>query len=58
MVNQAAKIHYMSGGKWKVPMVFRLTMARRAARRRSTHSRCTPPSHIPGLKRRPPVDAA
>ena len=21
MVNQAAKVHYMSGGKWKVPMV-------------------------------------
>src|SRR5207302_4717341 len=26
MVNQAAKIHYMSGGTWKVPMVFRATM--------------------------------
>ena len=26
MVNQAAKIHYMSGGKWKVPMVIRATM--------------------------------
>src|SRR5687767_6709241 len=25
LVNQAAKIHYMSGGKWKVPMVLRLT---------------------------------
>ena len=23
IVNQAAKIHYMSGGKWKVPMVVR-----------------------------------
>src|SRR5512138_1170320 len=23
MVNQAAKIHYMSGGKWKCPMVMR-----------------------------------
>ena len=23
MVNQAAKVHYMSGGKWKVPMVVR-----------------------------------
>src|SRR4029077_5834062 len=23
MVNQAAKVHYMSGGKWKVPMVMR-----------------------------------
>ncbi len=26
MVNQAAKVHYMSGGKWKVPMVMRATM--------------------------------
>src|ERR1700745_3896055 len=33
VVNQAAKIHYMSGGKWKVPLVFRATMGptRRAA---------------------------
>src|ERR1700681_20643 len=26
IVNQAAKVHYMSGGKWKVPMVMRTTM--------------------------------
>src|ERR1700731_1514619 len=26
IVNQAAKIHYMSGGTWKVPMVLRTTM--------------------------------
>src|SRR6202044_3554111 len=26
MVNQAAKVHYMSGGKWKVPMVMRTTL--------------------------------
>src|SRR5450759_2542937 len=25
MVNQAAKIHYMSGGRWKVPMLMRTT---------------------------------
>ena len=25
MVNQAAKVHYMSGGKWRVPMVLRST---------------------------------
>src|ERR1700730_16621014 len=25
MVNQAAKIHYMSGGSWKVPLVMRTT---------------------------------
>src|SRR6187431_3382436 len=26
VVNQAAKVHYMSGGAWKVPMVIRATM--------------------------------
>src|SRR6202161_3323835 len=26
MVNQAAKVHYLSGGKWKVPMVMRATL--------------------------------
>src|SRR4029453_1996121 len=26
VANQAAKIHYMSGGKWKVPLVIRATM--------------------------------
>src|SRR3984885_15169648 len=26
VVNQAAKVHYMSGGKWKVPMVLRTTL--------------------------------
>ena len=26
MVNQAAKVHYMSGGAWKVPMVLRTTL--------------------------------
>ena len=37
MVNQAAKIHYMSGGKWKVPMVMRATMGatRRSAAQHS-----------------------
>src|ERR1041384_560005 len=33
-VNKAAKIHYMSGGKWKVPMVIRATMG--ATRRSAT----------------------
>src|SRR5712692_6825222 len=51
MVNQAAKIHYMSGGKWKVPMVFRLTMGatRRSAAQHSQSLQAWP-SHIPGLK--------
>ncbi|HSL23916.1 MAG TPA: alpha-ketoacid dehydrogenase subunit beta [Vicinamibacterales bacterium] len=51
MVNQAAKIHYMSGGKWKVPMVLRTTLG---ATRRSAaqHSQSLHAwySHIPGLK--------
>src|SRR5438874_13121819 len=51
MVNQAAKIHYMSGGKLKVPMVMRTTLGatRRSAAQhsQSLHAWC---SHIPGLK--------
>src|SRR3989475_8747213 len=37
LVNQAAKVHYMSGGTWKVPMVLRTTLgaARRSAGQRS-----------------------
>src|SRR5919197_1304187 len=37
MVNQAAKVHYMSGGKWKVPMVMRATLGatRRSAAQHS-----------------------
>jgi pyruvate/2-oxoglutarate/acetoin dehydrogenase E1 component len=51
MVNQAAKIHYMSGGKLSVPMVMRTTLG---ATRRSAaqHSQSLHAwfSHIPGLK--------
>jgi pyruvate/2-oxoglutarate/acetoin dehydrogenase E1 component len=51
MVNQAAKIHYMSGGKLTVPMVMRTTLG---ATRRSAaqHSQSLHAwfSHIPGLK--------
>ena len=51
MVNQAAKIHYMSGGKWKVPMVMRATLG---ATRRSAaqHSQSLHAwfCHVPGLK--------
>lgn len=51
MVNQAAKIHYMSGGKLKVPIVLRTTLG---ATRRSAaqHSQSLHAwwSHIPGLK--------
>jgi acetoin:2,6-dichlorophenolindophenol oxidoreductase subunit beta len=51
LVNQAAKVHYMSGGHWKVPMVVRTTMG---ATRRSAaqHSQSLHAwfSHVPGLK--------
>ena len=51
MVNQAAKVHYMSGGKWKVPLVLRTTLG---ATRRSAaqHSQSLHAwlSHVPGLK--------
>ncbi|OFW10347.1 MAG: pyruvate dehydrogenase [Acidobacteria bacterium RIFCSPLOWO2_02_FULL_67_36] len=51
IVNQAAKIHYMSGGKLKVPMVLRTTMgaARRSAAQHS-QSLHVWLSHVPGLK--------
>src|SRR5579871_1239451 len=51
MVNQAAKIHYMSGGKLKAPMVMRTTLG---ATRRSAaqHSQSLHAwfSRVPGLK--------
>jgi pyruvate dehydrogenase E1 component beta subunit len=51
LVNQAAKVHYMSGGRWKVPMVVRTTLG---ATRRSAaqHSQSLHAwfSHVPGLK--------
>jgi pyruvate dehydrogenase E1 component beta subunit len=51
IVNQAAKVHYMSGGKLKVPMVVRTTLG--ATRRTGAqHSQSLHAwfSHIPGLK--------
>jgi pyruvate dehydrogenase E1 component beta subunit len=51
VVNQAAKIHYMSGGLWKVPMVLRTTLG--AGRRSAAqHSQSLHAwfAHIPGLK--------
>ena len=51
MVNQAAKVHYMSGGHWQVPMVLRTTLG---ATRRSAaqHSQSLHAwfCHVPGLK--------
>ena len=51
MVNQAAKTHYMSGGKLKVPLVMRTTLG--ASRRSAAqHSQSLHVwfSHIPGLR--------
>src|SRR6188768_4283498 len=51
LVNQAAKIHYMSGGKWKCPMVMRATMgATRRSAAQHSQSLHAWPSHVPGLK--------
>src|SRR5260221_302153 len=51
LVNQAAKVHYMSGGKGEVPMVLRTTLG---ATRRSAaqHSQSLHAwlCHVPGLK--------
>jgi pyruvate/2-oxoglutarate/acetoin dehydrogenase E1 component len=51
MVNQAAKVHYMSGGKLRAPMVLRTTMGagRRSAAQHSQSLHAWT-SHIPGLK--------
>jgi pyruvate dehydrogenase E1 component beta subunit len=51
IVNQAAKVHYMSGGKLKVPMVIRTTLG--ASRRSAAqHSQSLHAwfCHVPGLK--------
>src|SRR5437867_9686176 len=51
LANQAAKIHYMSGGKWKVPLVVRATLgATRRSAAQHSQSLHAWPSHIPGLK--------
>src|SRR4051812_22988367 len=51
LVNQAAKIHYMSGGNFSVPMVVRTTLGagRRTAAQHSQSLHAWV-SHIPGLK--------
>src|SRR2546430_3122113 len=51
MVNQAAKIHYMSGGEWKVPLVVRTTLgATRRSAAQHSQSLHAWVSHVPGLK--------
>ncbi len=51
IVNQAAKVHYMSGGKLKVPVVVRTTLgATRRSAAQHSQSLHAWVSHIPGLK--------
>src|SRR5215472_10339489 len=51
LVNQAAKIHYMSGGRLKVPLVLRTTLgATRRSAAQHSQSLHAWVSHIPGLK--------
>lgn len=51
MTNQAAKTHYMSGGKLTVPMVLRTTMgAGRATAAQHSQSLHVWLSHVPGMK--------
>jgi pyruvate dehydrogenase E1 component beta subunit len=51
LANQAAKVHYMSGGKWQVPIVFRTNLGatRRSAAQHSQSLQAWP-SHVPGLR--------
>jgi pyruvate/2-oxoglutarate/acetoin dehydrogenase E1 component len=51
IVNQAAKVHYMSGGKMNVPIVFRTNLgaSRRSAAQHSQSLHAWV-SHVPGLK--------
>jgi acetoin:2,6-dichlorophenolindophenol oxidoreductase subunit beta len=51
IANQAAKVHYMSGGKLKVPLVIRTTLgATRRSAAQHSQSLHAWVSHIPGLK--------
>ncbi|HKS70839.1 MAG TPA: alpha-ketoacid dehydrogenase subunit beta, partial [Ktedonobacterales bacterium] len=51
LANQAAKVHYMSGGKLKVPLVVRTTLgATRRSAAQHSQSLHAWVSHIPGLK--------
>jgi acetoin:2,6-dichlorophenolindophenol oxidoreductase subunit beta len=51
LANQAAKVHYMSGGKLKVPLVIRTTLgATRRSAAQHSQSLHAWASHVPGLK--------
>jgi acetoin:2,6-dichlorophenolindophenol oxidoreductase subunit beta len=59
IANQAAKVRYMSGGAWHVPMVVRTTLG--AGRRAAAQHSQSPHAmfaHVPGLKVVVPSDAA
>ena len=57
LVNQAAKLRYMSGGKLSVPMVMRAPVG--ATTRGAQHGQCPESyfAHVPGLKVVAPSDA-
>src|SRR5919202_6421471 len=51
LVNQAAKIHYMSGGRLKAPLTIRTTLgATRRSAAQHSQSLHAWPAHVPGLK--------
>ncbi|HKV46172.1 MAG TPA: alpha-ketoacid dehydrogenase subunit beta [bacterium] len=51
VVNQAAKVHYMSGGRLRVPLVVRTTMgATRRSAAQHSQSLYAWVAHVPGLK--------
>ena len=51
IANQAAKVHYMSGGKLRVPMVIRTTLgATRRSAAQHSQSLYAWVAHVPGLK--------
>ncbi len=59
IVNQAAKVRYMSGGAWEAPLVVRTTLG--AGRRAAAQHSQSPHAmfaHIPGLKSSSPTTRA
>ena len=51
IANQAAKVHYMSGGLWRAPLVIRTTLgATRRSAAQHSQSLHAWVSHVPGLK--------
>src|SRR6185312_5635518 len=51
IINQAAKLHYMTGGQMKVPLVIRVSMYYNAGLAAQHSDRCHPLfMNVPGLK--------